>query len=40
MTGVLYERVKVDNDVKVFLANGQLLHTIDFNTRELNEIHW
>lgn len=25
MTAVLYERVKVDNEIKIFLANGQLL---------------
>jgi hypothetical protein len=40
MTAVLYERVKVDNEVKVFLANGQLVHTIDFRPGELNEVHW
>ena len=40
MTAVLYERVKVDNEVKVFLANGQQLHSIDFKQHELNEVHW
>jgi translation initiation factor 2A len=30
MTGVLYERVKQDNELKIFLANGDLLLTKEF----------
>lgn len=32
MTSVLYERVKVDNEVKIFLANGQLMYTLSLKT--------
>jgi uncharacterized protein with WD repeat len=35
MTSVLYERVKVDNEVKVFLANGQLTYTMSLKTEQL-----
>jgi len=40
MTAVLYERVKVDNEVRVYLANGQQIHSIDFKKDELNEVYW
>lgn len=40
MSAVLHERVKVENEVRIFLANGQLLQTIDYHQHELNEVHW
>lgn len=40
MTAVLHERVKVENEIKIFLANGQLLQTLDYHQHELNEVYW
>ena len=40
MTSVLHERVKVDNEIKLFLANGQHLQTLDYRQEELYEAYW
>jgi translation initiation factor 2A len=40
MTAVLYERVKVDNELKIFLANGQQILTKTFPDSELYDAHW
>jgi hypothetical protein len=40
MTAVLYERVKVENELKIFLANGQQILTKTFHDSELYDAHW
>jgi len=40
MTAVLHERVKVDNEVKIFKANGQLITALSFHDSELYDAQW
>jgi len=35
---VLWDRVKVDNEIKIFRANGTLACSLSF--AELYEVHW
>jgi translation initiation factor 2A len=40
LTSVLHERVKVDNEVKIFKANGQLMTSLNFKESELYDAQW
>jgi translation initiation factor 2A len=40
MTAVLHERVKVDNEVKIFKANGALLTSLSYHESELYDAIW
>lgn len=40
LSAVLYERVKVDNEIRVFQANGKLLCSKCYKDSELYEVHW
>ncbi len=40
MTAVLHERVKVDNELKIFKANGGLLTSLSYHDSELYDAIW
>ena len=40
LSTVLYERVKVDNEVRVFSPAGSLLCDINFKDAQLYEVYW
>lgn len=40
LSSVLYERVKVDNEVRIYNATGQLVCSESFKQSELYEAHW
>jgi translation initiation factor 2A len=40
LSSVLYERVKVDNEIRIYLANGQLLCNLSFKDTELHSAYW
>jgi uncharacterized protein with WD repeat len=40
LTAVTFDRVKVDNEVKIFKANGQLVTDVSFRETELYEFIW
>ena len=40
MTGVLYERVKVDNEMKIFSPGGQQLLVSSYDNSELQGVYW
>jgi len=40
MTSVLHDRVKVDNEIKIFSATGKLLCSKSFKESELHDVQW
>lgn len=40
LSSVLYERVKVDNEFRIYNASGKLVCKQDFKNHELNEVYW
>ena len=40
MCAVLHERVKVDNEIKILKANGQLLCSMGYKDSELYYVEW